>query len=302
MNSKLDRLRTLLILGRVSNLPTVWSNLLAGLFIAGEGIDFSILLPLLFGGSFLYVGGMYLNDFCDTKFDVQFCPQRPIPSGKISRKTVGWLASFWFVLGLLFLIPFGLYTTLIALILLATIVLYNFHHKNVAFAPLIMGTCRFLLYPLAASAVRANIPWYVLVLGATLGFYVAGITYLARGESRPEKPARWALLLLLLPVAVSVGIWLFVDIAVYPRYPFLPTRWPALLFFGLLFLSWTAWLLIPLWRKTNPSIGRVVSGLLAGIVLVDALMSTPVPFVWYGAWFMPLFILALLLQRVIPAT
>jgi len=69
----------------------------------------------------------------------------------------------------------------------------------------------------------------------------------------------------------------------------------------LLQLYWMAWLLIPLWRKTKPSIGRVVSGLLAGIVLVD--MIALVPLVGpLGVVLFPLFALALLLQRIIPAT
>ena len=60
-------------------------------------------------------------------------------------------------------------------------------------------------------------------------------------------------------------------------------------------------MLVPLWRKTNPSIGRTVSGLLAGIVLVD--MMAVVPLVGsYGVVLFPLFALALLLQRVVPAT
>src|SRR5476649_102240 len=93
MNQNLARqLRTLLILGRVSNLPTVWSNLLAGWFLAGEGSSREFLFPLLLGSSFLYVGGMYLNDFCDADFDARYCPERPIPAGKISRRAVGGLA------------------------------------------------------------------------------------------------------------------------------------------------------------------------------------------------------------------
>jgi hypothetical protein len=45
----------------------------------------------------------------------------------------------------------------------------------------------------------------------------------------------------------------------------------------------------------------VVSGLLAGIVLVDIIAVTP-HLELQAAWFLPLFFLALLLQRVIPAT
>jgi 4-hydroxybenzoate polyprenyltransferase len=69
MNQTVFRqLRALLALGRVSHLPTVWSNCLAGWWLGGHG-NFSK-LPLLFlGVSALYTGGMFLNDAFDADFD-----------------------------------------------------------------------------------------------------------------------------------------------------------------------------------------------------------------------------------------
>src|SRR5262245_63623198 len=89
------QLRTLLILGRVSNLPTVWSNCLAGWILGGGGELFKLPLPdlirlavLTAGATFLYVAGMYLNDAFDEQFDSQHRPERPIPSGAIRAATV----------------------------------------------------------------------------------------------------------------------------------------------------------------------------------------------------------------------
>ena len=74
----MPRLRTLLILGRVSNLPTVWSNCLAGWWLGGGGNTGK--LPFLFAGTtLLYIGGMYLNDAFDVEFDRQHRKERPIP-------------------------------------------------------------------------------------------------------------------------------------------------------------------------------------------------------------------------------
>jgi 4-hydroxybenzoate polyprenyltransferase len=288
--------RTLLVLGRISNLPTVWSNLLAGSIFAGVEGNLPVVLLLLTGGSLIYIGGMYLNDFCDAAFDARYCPERPIPSGKISRAAVGQLAVLWFVPGFACLALLPRPVPAIALLLIAAVVLYDFRHKGVSMAPLLMGFCRFLLYPLAASASESFSIWqyvaawpYVCMTGAALGLYVAGITYLARGESRPGKPARWALLLLVTPIVLALNIGA-------PRFLF-----PEILLASLVLVAWMAWLLIPLWRKTNPSIGRVVSGLLAGIVLVDILAVVPF-FELQAAWFLLLFFFALLLQRFVPAT
>jgi hypothetical protein len=299
-----ENFRTLLVLGRISNLPTVWSNLLAGASLAGvrEWLLFATLIPLLLGGSFLYIGGMYLNDFCDASFDARHCPGRPIPSGKISQRTVGILAGLWFIAGLTFLILCGLATFLIGLLLSVVIIIYDYWHKDVSCAPLIMGLCRLLLYPLAASIFASGpLPLSNSTLGLILGvvpvavplaLYVAGITYLARGESRPGKPTRWALVLLALPVVFAGSTFLERN---------LPGKLLLAVLICLVQLSWMAWLLTPLLRQTRPSIGRVVSGLLAGIVLVDMIALVPLGGSLATALF-ALFILALLLQRIIPAT
>jgi 4-hydroxybenzoate polyprenyltransferase len=319
MKSLIESLRTLLILGRISNLPTVWSNLLAASIVVFKWNDVPATLLQCCGGSCLYIGGMYLNDWCDAAFDAQYCPDRPIPAGKISRRVAGKLAIGWFLFGLTIFSLMGVTAFGAACVLVAFIVLYDFHHKNITWAPLVMGACRYLLYFVAALSwfnpgypfVRLNDllePWnwqiqdgdwqcaqYVLPGALSLGLYVAGITYLARGESRPGAPTRWALLLLLLPVGCGIALTF-----APPNYnhfgPLLPLTMACLLQLG-----WMAWLLIPLWRKTNPSIGRVVSGLLAGIVLVDMIAATP-HMGWSTAWFLLLFVLALLLQRIIPAT
>ncbi|MBN8245849.1 MAG: UbiA family prenyltransferase, partial [Verrucomicrobia bacterium] len=90
-------LRTLLILGRVSNLPTVWSNCLAGWWLGGGGGSPWALVRLCLGASLMYVAGMYLNDAFDAEFDRQYRRTRPIPSGAIAESLVWRLG--WILLG-----------------------------------------------------------------------------------------------------------------------------------------------------------------------------------------------------------
>src|SRR5688572_28143471 len=102
--------RSLLVLGRVSNLPTIWSNCLAGWALAGgapltgdvrEMIDEPLRFAILcLGASLLYVGGMYLNDAFDVEFDLQHRRERPIPSGAIGVRAVWTLGLVWLVAGL----------------------------------------------------------------------------------------------------------------------------------------------------------------------------------------------------------
>src|SRR3954452_796413 len=80
--------RTLLVLGRVSNLPTVWSNCLAAWLLGGGGKNWDRFALVCSGATLLYIGGMYLNDAFDANFDAQHRRERPIPSGRIP---LGWV-------------------------------------------------------------------------------------------------------------------------------------------------------------------------------------------------------------------
>jgi len=281
---------TWLILGRVSNLPTVWSNLLVGWCLEGGGVDVRSITILLFGGSLLYIGGMFLNDFCDADFDSRYRPERPIPAGVVSRGLVGWIAGAEFFWGMGLLSMLGGKILLPAFLLLGCIILYDVVHKKTFLAPFLMGACRVLLYFLGAAAVghSSGTGLNLILAGLALGLYVVGITFFARSESRPDTGTRWSWMFLFLPVLnVSTG-----DSILNGLYFFL--------FAGLL-LVWMGWLLGSFFLGSNRSVGRVVSGLLAAIVLVDCLMVAPV-LGFQTVWFLIFFVLAILLQRIIPAT
>src|SRR2546421_4438008 len=121
-------IRPLLVLGRVSNLPTVWSNCLAGWWLGGAGKTER--LPLLFvGASFLYLGGMFLNDAFDIEFDQQFRTERPIPSGAISLAAVWRWGLLLLGLGGVCLISLGPRTGVLGVVLVFFILLYDAIHK-----------------------------------------------------------------------------------------------------------------------------------------------------------------------------
>ena len=279
--------RALLVLGRVSNLPTVWANCLAGWWLSGGG-EIPRLLLLMVGASLLYVGGMYLNDAFDAEFDRQHRQERPIPSGIISLGTVWLLGVVWLLLGLLCVAPQGFPATILALLLIGAILLYDGIHKLVTFSPVLMALCRLLLLLLAAACgdygVTGSALWSALVLAG----YIIGLSYLARRESTLGVFGFWPMVPLAAPVILA---WI-VNIGDYRSF--------ALALIVLLAL-WVAKCLIPLWTARPPNIGRAVSGLLAGICLVDLLSvaDAPKPLCFT---FLALFGLSLLAQRYIPAT
>ena len=281
-----SKLRTLLVLGRVSNVPTVWSNCLAG-WILGHGGDWARFALLCIGATLLYIGGMFLNDAFDADFDSQHRRERPIPSGAISVKMVWQIGLALLIAGLAFLAPLGVMTAVLAILLCGCILLYDAIHKMVAFSPVLMALCRILLYLVAASAAVGGVTGVAAWSAIALGCYIVGLSYLARKESTGVVIQKWPQFLLLVPVLLA---WLLNDGK---------SREPALLI-SVILVAWCARSLRTVWMEPR-NISRAVSGLLAGIVWVDLLAVADAPREMALA-FLALFVLAVGFQRFVPAT
>ena len=280
--------RTLLVLGRASNLPTVWSNCFAAWLLGGGG-SWGRFLALTFGASLLYTGGMFLNDAFDEDFDRLHRRERPIPSGKITGLLVWKIGSGLMAVGFLFMAWQGMNTAMITLLLVGSIMLYDWLHKMIAFSPVLMASCRFFLFLAVASAGERGVTGWSLWPAVALACYIIGLSYLAKRESFPKAIQFWPLLFLAVPFGLA---WLIND-GEFRR---------ATLGYGLLLGVWVAWNLQFTFRPVHRNIGMTVSGLLAGIVLTDLLalgsvVSWPVVLV-----FVLLFVVALVFQRFIPAT
>jgi 4-hydroxybenzoate polyprenyltransferase len=280
-------LRTLLVLGRVSNLPTVWSDCLAAWWLAGCR-SWLALAGVCLSASLLYEGGMFLNDAFDAEFDRHHRRIRPIPSGAISEREVWQWGLTWLALGLGAAVWMGTPVARWAAVLCGLILLYNAVHKWAPLAPVLMGTCRLCVYLLAAGASGRGVNGEVIWKGLALAAYVAGLSCLARNESSRVRIHLWPGLLLAMPVVFA---------ALIDDGP----GWPAAVVYSLVLAAWTSWALSYSLGPGEPNVPFTVSRLLAGIVLVDGLAAANASEPRAGL-FALWFALALLLQRFIPAT
>lgn len=280
-------LRTLLILGRTSNLPTVWSNCLAGWLLGGGG-DLNKLILLAAGATLMYLGGMFLNDAFDVEFDRLHRVERPIPSGAISLSAVWQWGLGLLISGALLLIFLGKTTAALAVCLMMWILLYDAVHKLVVFSPVIMAMCRLFLYLVAASTGALGVTGLAIWGSVVLAAYIVGLSYIARRESTEGVIQYWPCLFLVAPVVLAAiinddvarqGGWL---------------RSAVLVLWIVHCLRTTFW-------SSDRNVGRTVGGLLAGIVLVDWLAVADAP-PELGMVFILLFVSALLFQRLVPAT
>jgi len=174
--------RSYLLLSRVSNLPTVWSNVLAGIVASHAVVRPPHYVRLAIAVSLLYTAGMFLNDAFDRDIDAVERPDRPIPAGEVSAATVFTIGFALLAAGVVLaaLQPTFLMPLVWSLLLAAAIVRYDYRHKRHPFAPIIMGLCRGLVYCVAASAVAGAVAPAVLIAAVGLTAYVASLTQVAK--------------------------------------------------------------------------------------------------------------------------
>ncbi|UTF59752.1 UbiA family prenyltransferase [Gilvimarinus sp. DA14] len=181
-------LKTALALGRVSNLPTVWMNVLAASALTANAFGFALPTGIVFllalAMSFFYAAGMCLNDYCDRHWDAERQPFRPIPAGKISASKVLSLSLGLFCAGfaLLLLAP-SARGVIAACGLAALIVAYDFLHKKHWATVLLMALTRLGVYLVAAFALTGSATTAVVVMGLIQCAYTLLVTVVARLEN-----------------------------------------------------------------------------------------------------------------------
>ena len=289
------KLATALSLGRISNLPTVWTNVLVGMVLAG-GLALDVRLPLLLVAlSLFYVAGMFLNDAFDREFDARNRPERPIPSGKVSASTVFAWAFAMLAIGVALLVwlgygfePYTQWRPLAAGVALAgAIVFYNARHKDNPMSPLVMGVCRMLVYVTAGFAVSSALPTGLYLAAVVLLCYLIGLTYAAKQEHLNRLGAAWPLAFLAVPVVYGASL--------------VPAA-PLVLLPLALLLAWILYALFLLRRRNKGDVPRAVISLIAGISLVDAVLLSGSNAPMFAALAFGAFLLTLALQRWVSGT
>ena len=307
------KLYALLSTARVANVPSVVSNVWVGvvlgtLMVADSDVQrpgalWELAATLAVAGVLLYVGGNFFNDWMDRRWDTQHRPERALPRGLFPPCGYLGVAICLLAGGTGFAWAADARSGLVVGGIVLAIAIYTRWHKRSAWAVVAMGICRALLPVMGFLAIYPYID-HVWPVACALFCYIIGLSLSARYESMNEPPRRVAIMARgLLLLAVVLVAWgnrgLFLD------------RWSSVCG-ALPYLAWTGFCL-RFWRKPVP---KLVSGLLAGIPLLDWMVLLPVAVTFMddsregihamaavSAVVPPLaFISALLLQRLAPAT
>ncbi len=265
-------------------------------------------LGLLLGASaLLYFAGMVLNDVCDVEQDRRQRPHRPIPSGRVSLAAARWAGAELLLLGAALAWTASYFAgtwrpAAVGTALAVCVLLYDAVLKRTPAGPVAMGACRFLNVLLGMSA--AAVPWNAAhyVLAASIGTYIAGVTWFARHEADPR--GRASLLGGFVVLAAGIAILsAFPSVARQHAWPVLDVllpRWYALVALLGILIAWR-----PLWAIAVPTpqnIQRAVQQCLVSLIILNAAAVSPVRGVLYAIPILLLVVPSVLLGRWLYAT
>lgn len=184
-------LKPYLQLVRLPNVFTAAADSLAGWLLAtGSFRESGRWAPLVGASMALYAAGIVLNDVLDYHVDLRERPNRPLPSGRVSRRVAAVLGAALICLGLGLsglsgsAVSFG-----VAAGLAGCVLAYDAILKRTVLGPQVMGACRGLNVLLGLSgAADFGGPWAWVVAGS-MAVFVAGITWISRSETESGRSA-----------------------------------------------------------------------------------------------------------------
>ncbi|HEX8608063.1 MAG TPA: UbiA-like protein EboC [Pedobacter sp.] len=194
----MKKLTGYLRLMRPANVVTSVADVLAGIAIAGYLVvaDTSFGWGALNGANWpwlpvillcistigLYSGGIIMNDVFDAQLDAVERPERPIPSGLISKNAATIFGGICFFIGIFTAGLLGRNAQYLSVAIMICCLVYNRFLKHSAiFGPINMGVCRGLNLLLGVCIIPEQVEryWYLAIVPI---IYIAAITMISRGE------------------------------------------------------------------------------------------------------------------------
>ena len=276
---------------RPANIVTAVSDILAGVaiacFVVGiKWTDLSFLPSFLLVVSTigLYGGGVVFNDVFDAELDKTERPERPIPSGLISKNSAALFATILLILAVIAaaLAHEQLFSSsfFIALAIAIAAVVYDKWGKHHSFlGPINMGLCRGLNLLLGMSIFPEALSAYWIISIVPI-IYIAAITMISRGEVHGgKKMTLFAAIIFYFIVIASILV------TAIGNDSFLYTVGFLVIFIALIFPPLQKALRDP----KGPLIGRAVKAGVIGLIAMNASWAAA-----FGAFYFALLILLLL--------
>lgn len=177
-------------LTRPANIVTALADILAGFSVSialqNKPLLESLLDPnlgwLLFSTIGLYGGGVVFNDVFDVELDKIERPERPIPSGVVSKANAAILGGSLLFIGIFAAYQVNELSLILAVLVAISALVYDAWGKHQHyFGPINMGLCRGgnLLLGISVFPIAVHGFWYLAFIPIV---YIAAITMISRGE------------------------------------------------------------------------------------------------------------------------
>lgn len=267
---------------RVPNLFTAPPDVILGaalVVIAGSEPPVPTVVGLAAASVMLYAGGTTLNDAFDAPIDTRERPERPIPSGRVSRRTAFGLgvALLLVAVGIAFVVAGGPAAVAAGLVAIA-IVAYDGLLKGSAAGFLAMGITRGLNIVLGTTAVGSvalESPIQLLGVPAVVTAYIAAVTFMATRETEGGNRRAVAVAAAGAVAAVASLGWFLVGLE--PA----ALEVAVALAFAAAFCWWVGRPLRTAFADPVPgTVGPAVGACVLGLVLLDAAFAAAVGVRW----------------------
>lgn len=188
----MKKLIACLQLMRPANIVTSFADILVGFsivmvseyYLAGGSNAhlWGMLALLLLSTAGLYGGGVVMNDVCDTELDKTERPERPIPSGRISKSHATMLGAILLIIGIVAAFFVSWVSGVIAIIITVLALVYDAFTKKLLWAgPFNMALCRAFNLLLGVSMIAGMLSDYWLLFFIHLS-YISAVTLISKGE------------------------------------------------------------------------------------------------------------------------
>lgn len=203
-------MRAYLQLLRLPAVFTAMADIILGFLLTqGAFAPVEKFLSLLAASCCLYLSGMVFNDVFDVAQDTVERPERPIPSGRVSRRSAATLGSILMAVGIVIAWIVAAQSQVVSVLLAVAILAYDAVLKRTPLGPLAMGACRFLNVMLGASYFgwsEMSLFWAPpqILAAAGLGIYIVGVTWFARHEASVSSSSELLKALVVLDCGLAI--------------------------------------------------------------------------------------------------
>lgn len=282
---------------RPANVVTAVADILAGMAISGFFLhtpdDVSAVVWLVLSTMGLYGGGVVMNDVFDAGLDAVERPERPIPSGLISRAEASVLGLLLLTGGVILAFLVSTFSGFLALTIAVCALLYDKWAKNHPFlGPLNMGICRGLNLLLGISIIPEQVTSHSMLAFVPIA-YIAAITLISQGEVHGGKK-------------VTIFTASFLYMLAMGAILFISFRQGHLLAAGMFVALWAIMVFLPLKkafdRPEGRMIGRAVKAGVLALIIMNAAWAAAFGVTYLAFIIILLLPLSILLAKVFAVT